>query len=216
MIRGVIFDLDGVLVTTDELHFRAWQRLADEEGIPFGRRINERLRGVSRMASLAILLERATRSYDDRERAALADRKNARYRELLESLTPADVLPGARQTLAELKRRGIRIAVASSSRNASTIMDRVGLPRSTFDAVVDGNDITHSKPDPEEFLLAARRLGLAPAECLVVEDATAGIEAGRRAGMHVFGIGTPETLPGAKRTARSLGDVTVGELLDVT
>jgi len=216
MIRGVIFDLDGVLVTTDELHYRAWQQLADEEGIPFDRRINERLRGVSRMDSLAILLERAGRSYDELERVALAERKNVRYRELLRTLTPADVLPGAREMLAELKRRGIRVAVASSSRNARTILDRVGLTGSLFDAIVDGNDITRSKPDPEVFLLAARRLGLAPAECLVVEDAAAGIEAGRRAGMHVFGIGTPETLPDAPRAARGLADVTVDELLDVT
>jgi len=212
MIRGVIFDLDGVLVTTDELHYRAWKELADAEGIQFDRRINDRLRGVSRMESLGILLERSPRTYSEAEKAALAERKNARYRELLQSLTPADVLPGARETLAGLHTRGVRTAVASSSRNAAAILERTGLA-GAFDAAVDGNDIRHSKPHPEVFLLAARRLGLPPAECLVVEDAMAGIVAGRRAGMAVFGIGTPETLPGVRNLATDLAHVTVDELL---
>ncbi len=212
MIRGVIFDLDGVLVTTDELHYRAWKELADAERIHFDRTINERLRGVSRMASLAILLEKATRSYTEAQRQALAERKNARYRELLATLSPADVLPGAREMLDGLRRRGVRVGLASSSRNAPLILERTGLA-GAFDAVVDGNDITQSKPHPEAFLLAAQRLGLAPRECLVVEDAMAGILAGRRAGMAVFGIGTPETLPGVERVAGSLADVTVDELL---
>jgi beta-phosphoglucomutase len=212
MIRGVIFDLDGVLVTTDELHYRAWKELADAEGIYFDRRINDRLRGVSRMESLGILLERSPRAYSEEEKAALAERKNARYRELLQSLTPADVLPGVREVLGGLRTRGVRTAVASSSRNAAAILERTGLA-GAFDAAVDGNDIRHSKPHPEVFLLAAGRLGLAPAECLVVEDAMAGIEAGRRAGMAVFGIGTPETLPGIRNLATDLAHVTVDELL---
>lgn len=212
MIRGVIFDLDGVVVTTDELHYRAWQRLADEEGIYFDRNINERLRGVSRMESLEILLERAPRRYSPEQKAALAERKNATYRESLRTLTPADALPGAHEIIAELRRRHIKTAVGSSSRNAPLILERTGLA-DAFNAVVDGNDITHSKPDPEVFLLAAQRLGLPPAECLVVEDAVAGIEAGRRAGMAVFGIGTTESLPGVQRLARSLADVTADELL---
>jgi len=212
MIRGVIFDLDGVLVTTDELHYRAWKELADAEGIYFDRRINDRLRGVSRMESLGILLERSPRAYSEEEKAALAERKNARYRELLQSLTPADVLPGVREVLGGLRTRGVRTAVASSSRNAAAILERTGLA-GAFDAAVDGNDIRHSKPHPEVFLLAAGRLGLAPAECLVVEDAMAGIEAGRRAGMAVFGIGTPEMLPGIRNLATDLAHVTVDELL---
>jgi beta-phosphoglucomutase len=214
MIRGVIFDLDGVLVTTDELHYQAWKQLADEQGISFDRQINERLRGVSRMESLGILLERSRRAYSDEEKATMANRKNTRYRELLDALTPSDVLPGAREVLAELRARGIRIAMASSSRNASVILDRTGLTGS-FDATADGNDIRHSKPHPEVFVLAAQRLGVPPEECLVVEDAVAGIEAGRRAGMAVFGIGTPETLPGVKRVATDLAHVTVDELLRV-
>jgi beta-phosphoglucomutase len=212
MIRGVIFDLDGVLVTTDELHYRAWQNLADEEGICFDRQINERLRGVSRMQSLEILLERAARSYSPQEKQLLADRKNAAYRQSLQALTPADVLPGSREILAELRRRGVKTALGSVSRNTPLILERTGLAHA-FDAVVDGNDIRHSKPDPEVFLLAAARLGLPPAECLVVEDAMAGIEAARRAGMSVFGIGDPQALPGVARLARGLNDIAADDLL---
>lgn len=214
MIRGVIFDLDGVVVSTDELHYRAWQRLADEDGIYFDRSINERLRGVSRMESLEILLERATRHYSPEQKATLAERKNNTYRESLQTLTPADALPGSREILTELRRRGIRTAVGSSSKNSPLILERTGLA-ALFDAIADGNDISHSKPDPEVFLLAAARLGLSPAECLVVEDAVAGIEAGRRAGMAVFGIGTAEALPGVPHLAKSLADVTADELLAV-
>jgi beta-phosphoglucomutase len=212
MIRGVIFDLDGVLVTTDELHYRSWQRLADEEGIRFDRRINERLRGISRTESLEIVLEGSPRAYSPDEKHALADRKNAYYRELVQRLTPADLLPGALEIVSALRRRGIRTAVGSSSKNTSLIMERLGL-QPYFDAVVDGNDITRSKPDPEVFLLAARRLGLPAEECLVVEDAPAGIESARRAGMPVFGIGSPETLPGISRPAPDLAHVTVEDLL---
>lgn len=212
MIRGVIFDLDGVLVTTDELHYQAWQQVADQEGIYFDRTINHRLRGVSRMDSLEIILERATREYTPEEKMTMAHRKNNLYRELLQTLTPADVLPGVQTILAELRRRGVKMAVASSSRNTPLILSRVGL-QDAFDAVADGNDISHSKPHPEVFLLAAQRLGLPPTECLVVEDAIAGIRGGQRAGMAVLGIGTPETLPSVQPLAASLAEVSVEEML---
>jgi len=212
MILGVIFDLDGVLVSTDEYHYRSWQRLADEEGIYFDREINHRLRGVSRMVSLEIVLERSRRTYTPDEKSALADRKNSYYRDSLRELTRADLLPGVLATLAALRGRGVRIAVGSSSRNTRLILERIGLT-GQMDAVVDGNDITASKPDPKVFLIAAEHLGLKPAECLVVEDATAGIEAARRAGMAVFGIGSPSNLPGVAPLAASLADVTVEELL---
>jgi len=212
MIEGVIFDLDGVLVSTDELHYQAWKRLADEEGIHFDRRINHRLRGVSRMQSLEILLERAARRYSPTEKTALAERKNATYRRLLERLSGDDALPGAREMLRELAGRGVKTAIASASRNAPAILQRVGLAGQA-DALVDGNDVTRSKPDPEIFLLAAERLDLPPRACLVVEDAAAGIEAGRRAGMAVFGIGTPDRLPGVEHLAESLAQVTVEQLL---
>ena len=214
LIRGVIFDLDGVLVATDEAHYRAWKWLADEEGIPFDRMINQRLKGVGRMDSLNIILERATRVYSAEEETAMAERKNAAFQARLAKLTSADVLPGARRLLDDLRYRGIKIAVASSSKNARLILDRLGL-RGGVDAVADGNDVTHSKPHPEVFLLAAERLGLPPRACLVLEDARAGTEAGRRAGMAVFGIGTPQALPGVEHLAPGLVGVTVDLLLAI-
>jgi len=212
MIRGVIFDLDGVLVTTDELHYRSWKGLADEEGIYFDQTINHRLRGVSRMESLEIILERSDHRYDEREKQQLATRKNATYRRLLDQLTPDDILPGARACIESLSRRGIKLAVASSSKNAKSILEYLELV-DAFDAVVDGNDISNSKPHPEVFELAAARIGLDPSECLVVEDAPAGVEAARRAGMSVFGIGSTETLPGVKPLASGLNQVSVDQLL---
>lgn len=212
MIQGVIFDLDGVLVSTDELHYQAWKRMADGEGIYFDREINERLRGVSRMDSLDIILERASREYSDAEKAAMASQKNETYRALLQHLTPDDLLPGAMDMVLELRARKIKTAVGSSSKNTPLIMERIGLiPH--FDAVADGNDISRSKPDPEVFLIAADRLGLPPGACLVVEDAQAGIEAGRRAGMAVLGIGTPDKLPGVAPLAPDLAHITVEDLL---
>ena len=175
-IKGVIFDLDGVLCSTDECHYLAWKELADSLGIPFDETINRRLRGVSRMESLDIILQAAGRAFSSREKQALAARKNERYRRLLMKLTPADLPGGVRATLDELRRRGLRLAVGSSSKNTPLILQRLGL-EDWFDAVADGNDITRSKPDPEVFLLAAERLRLPPGECMVVEDADAGIEA---------------------------------------
>lgn len=212
MIRAVIFDLDGVLVSTDELHYQAWKKLADEEGIPFDHEVNHRLRGVSRMESLEILLEASARLYTDDEKKALAKRKNDAYRALLQSLTDADVLPGATEMLNALRQRGVHTAIASASKNTPLILSRTGLA-GKVDVVVDGNDTTRSKPDPEGFLLAAQRLEIPPAECMVVEDAAAGIEAGRRAGMAVFGIGSPESLPGMTRLASGLHTVSPEELL---
>jgi beta-phosphoglucomutase len=214
LFRGVIFDLDGVLVKTDELHFRSWQQVTGEEGIYFDHAINDRLRGISRPDSLRIVLERAPRPYTPDEQAALLQRKQSIFRQLLETLTPADLLPGALPAVIELRRRGIKTAVGSSSKNTAFIIERLGLGR-YFDAVVDGNDITRSKPDPEVFLLTAQRLGLEPRECLVVEDALAGVESARRAGMAVFGISPPEKLPGVARVAPDLAHVTVDELLAI-
>lgn len=212
MIRGVIFDLDGVLVTTDELHFQSWVRLTAEDGIAFDRAVNERLRGVSRMESLAIVLERSPRDYAPGERVALAERKNRYYNELLEQLSPASALPGSIPLVQELHRRGVRLAIASSSRNTRAIAERVGLT-ALFDVIVDGNDAPRSKPDPEVFLLAAERLGLRPAECVVLEDGAAGVEAARRAGMTVVGIGPRERLAGVQRVAPDLAAVSADELL---
>lgn len=212
MVRGVIFDLDGVIVTTDDCHYRAWKRMADEEGIYFDRHINERLRGVSRMASLEILLERADKPYTAAQKDAMAARKNAYYVELIDSLTPADVLPGAMEVLHALRARGVRIAIGSSSRNTPLILRRIGL-ENAFDAVADGNQITHSKPDPEVFLLAARLMGLPPADCLVVEDADAGVEAALAGGMKALGVGSAAANPRATYRAASLAEVNLDTVL---
>lgn len=188
MIKAIIFDLDGVLVSTDELHYRAWKALAGRLGVPFDRAKNDRCRGISRMASLDIVLEDAPTAYTQAEREAFAAEKNETYRAMLASLTPADTLEGVLPTLAELRRRGYRLALASVSKNAPLILERTGLGR-YLDAVADGNCITRSKPDPEVFLRAAEKLGMACESCAAMDDALAGIEAGRAAGMLTIGFG---------------------------
>jgi beta-phosphoglucomutase len=207
-VQGVIFDLDGVLVSTDEYHYLGWKRLADEEGIPFTRADNHRQRGVSRMESLEIVLENAGRTFSEADKREMAERKNRYYVESLQALSPDEALPGARSLLEALKRRGFRLAVGSSSRNAPLIMKKVDLC-GFFDAVADGNDITRSKPDPEVFLLAAERLGLDPAHCLVIEDAEAGVDAARAAGMRCIGIGDPVFVGAAAKVVGSVAEITL-------
>lgn len=197
MIKAVIFDLDGVLVTTDELHYRAWKRLAVEMGITgFTREDNIKQRGVSRMKSLEILLEKTDKRYTDGEKLRLAERKNGYYRELLKTLTGNDVLEGAREFIAFLKARGIKTAVGSASANAPEILERTGL-LPLFDTIVSGADVTESKPDPQVFLLAARRLGEPPEACIVIEDSNAGIEAAKRGGMYAAAVGAAAGNPDA-------------------
>lgn len=212
MIRGVIFDLDGVIVTTDDCHYRAWKRMADEEGIYFDRSINERLRGVSRMDSLSIILERAGKPYTEAQKEEMAARKNRYYVDLISALTPEDILPGALEVINALKAKGIRVAIGSSSRNTPIILRQIGLSNA-FDAVSDGNQITHSKPHPEVFLLAAKLLQLPPAECLVVEDADAGIEAALAGGMKAIGVGSAAKNPRATYRAETLADADLTEIL---
>jgi len=202
-ILGVIFDLDGVIVSTDNCHYLAWKRMADEEGIPFDRTVNERLRGVSRMESLAIILEKAKKEYSEEEKQALAARKNGYYVELIGNLTAKDILPGAMDTLNWLKAKGVKVAIGSSSRNTPIILRQIGLS-DAFDAVADGNAIKNSKPDPEVFLLAASLLNLEPANCLVVEDADAGIQAALAGGMRALGVGSAAANPTATFTSESL------------
>jgi len=211
-IRAVIFDLDGVIVSTDEHHFRAWKQLADEEGIPFDRHDNERLRGVSRMESLEIIMEKSSKAYSAVEKQKLAARKNDIYRELLKGLSPSDVLPGVTSTLQVLRERGLKIAIGSSSKNALPILQAIGLANA-FDAVVDGNHISRSKPDPEVFRLAAQRVGVSPQQCLVVEDADAGVEAALAAGMSVVAVGSANGHPKATLSAENLAQITPDEFL---
>ena len=202
-IRGIIFDLDGVLVSTDRCHFRAWKRLAEEEGIPFDETINQHLRGIGRMESLEILLKSGARKYTLAEKEELAARKNSYYVEMISQLTSRDLMPGVSETLAMLKQRGIRLAVGSSSRNAPLLLRCLQLEK-TFDAVADGNMIARGKPDPEVFLLAASLLGLQPEECLVIEDADAGVRAALQGGMRVLGIGSAACCSGVTYSASSL------------
>lgn len=185
---GVIFDLDGVLVTTDDCHYRAWKKLADEEGIYFDREINERLRGVSRMESLEIILEKAEKAYTDKEKEEMAARKNSYYVAMINKIDCTAVIKGAEEFVKKIKNEGLKAAVGSSSKNAKLILEKTGL-RELFDVVIDGNDIKFSKPNPEVFLKAAERMELNPNKCLVCEDADAGVKAGIKAGMSVMAVG---------------------------
>ncbi len=201
MIQAVIFDLDGVIVSTDECHFQAWKAMADQEGIPFTREDNHRLRGVSRMGSLNIVLEKAARSYTDEEKLSFASYKNELYVALINQLKPEDMLPGAEDALKRLREMGLKTAIGSSSKNAPAILERLGIT-GLFDAIADGNGIKHSKPAPDVFLLAAEKLRIPPENCLVVEDAEAGVDAAVNAGMPCLGLGPaqyhPDALIGAK------------------
>lgn len=188
-MRAIIFDLDGVIVFTDQFHYHAWKKMADDMGIYFDEAINNRLRGVSRAESLEIILERYEgEPLSQAMKAELMESKNNTYKELLSTMTPADVKDEVRETLAELRSRGYKLAIGSSSKNAKFILQQVGLT-DAFDAVSDGTNISRSKPDPEVFLKAAQFLGAKPGKCWVVEDAYAGIDAAKDAGMKAIGIG---------------------------
>ena len=188
MIKAIIFDLDGVLLSTDEYHYRAWKTIADAEGIAFDRTVNDRLRGVSRMESLEIILEKANKRYDEEAKIRMAEEKNGIYRRMLGELTPSAVTDEVKNTLTTLKSRGYRIAIGSSSKNARFILEKVGLI-DEFDAISDGNCITRSKPDPEVFIVAAKKLGCGTEECVVVEDSVAGIKAAKIGGFASVAIG---------------------------
>ena len=186
--QGIIFDLDGVICSTDQYHYLAWKALADRLGIYFDETINNRLRGVSRMASLEIVLERYDGTLTAEEKEAAAAEKNETYRKLLARMSPADLSPEVRETLDALRQKGLLLAIGSSSKNTKTILERIGLG-DYFDKISDGTNITRSKPDPEVFLKAAEYLGLEPGVCLVVEDAEAGVQAALAAGMDAAAIG---------------------------
>lgn len=187
-MKGMIFDLDGVIVSTDEQHYQGWQALADKLGIPFSREVNNRFRGVSRMACMDILEEIGGKHYTAQEKEEYAAWKNDYYRSLLGKMSPADLTEEVKSTLDALRARGLKLAIGSSSKNARYILERIGLG-DYFDAVSDGTNITRSKPDPEVFLKAARFLGLEPQDCLVVEDAVSGVEAAHAGGMQAASIG---------------------------
>ncbi len=205
MIKACIFDLDGVIIDTAQYHFLAWQRLAQELGILFTVEQNERLKGVSRMQSLDILLDLGGMKLDDQSKDALASRKNEWFVEYINKIRPEDTYPGVKALVSKMKSRGIKVGLASSSKNARTVIRLIEMEKD-FDAVVDGTMIKHSKPDPEIFLLAAGLLKTPPSECVVFEDAEAGVEAAVRAGMKAVGIGSPNQLGKANLVIPRTGD----------
>lgn len=187
--EGVIFDLDGVICFTDHYHYLAWKALADSLGIDFDEKKNDRLRGVSRMESLEIVLEGYNGpALSQAEKVALAEKKNGLYRQSLQTMTPKDLSDEVRETLNALRARGVKLAIGSSSKNTPLILERIGLA-GFFDAVSDGNNIQRSKPDPQVFTMAAEMLGLEPGNCLVVEDALAGLQAAAAGGFDSAGLG---------------------------
>ena len=208
-MKAFIFDLDGVLVFTDKYHYQGWKMIADKMGIPFDEQINNRLRGVSRMDSLEIILEKYDGTLTQEEKEKLAEEKNNYYRELLGNMTPDDVAEEVRNTLSELKKRGHKLAIGSSSKNTKFILEKTNLT-DVFDAISDGTNITKSKPDPEVFLKAADFLSEEPGNCVVVEDAYSGVDAAKAGGMIAVGIGEASGYEKTDYPIKSFG-----ELLDI-
>ncbi|MBK8916039.1 MAG: beta-phosphoglucomutase [Phycisphaerales bacterium] len=194
--RAVIFDLDGVLTDTAELHYLSWQDVATDLRVPYDRAVNEGLRGLSREESLRIVLGDRWGEFDPARRADIMRVKNDRYLARVAAMTPADAFDGIPALLDALRNAGAALAVASSSRNARAVLERIGLA-AAFDAVVDGNDAPRSKPDPQVFTAAAAQLAVPAPRCVVVEDAAAGVQAARAAGMRVVGVGPAERVGGA-------------------
>ncbi|TWT42069.1 Beta-phosphoglucomutase [Phycisphaerae bacterium RAS1] len=208
---AVIFDLDGVLTDTSELHYQSWQELADTLGIPFDRARNEALRGISRMESLRIVLDSHWEAFTPAQRQALTEHKNDSYVQKVAGLTPRDLFPGVERLLRELRAAGAAVAVASSSRNAAAVIERLGIAP-LLDAVVDANLAPRSKPDPQVFLVAAEQVCVAPVCCVVVEDAESGVAAGLAAGMKVAGVGPVERVGRANVQVAATGDLTAAIL----
>jgi len=210
-IKACIFDLDGVIVDTAVYHFKAWKRLADELGINFTEHDNERLKGVSRVRSLEIILELGNVIKTEAEQQELATRKNTWYVEMINRMTPAEILPGAKEFLENCRAAGIKTALGSASKNSGTILDKINMAH-LFDAIVDGNHVSKAKPDPEVFLKGAEALGVTPAECVVFEDAIAGVEAAINGGMKVVGIGSPDVLKDANLVVSGLDKMSLEKL----
>lgn len=212
-IEACLFDLDGVIVDTAKYHYIAWKALAQELGFDFTVEDNERLKGVSRMQSLDILLEIGHRQFSEQDKLAMAEKKNTLYVSYIEKMTPEEILPGVERFLQELKEKGIKIGLGSASKNSPMILERIRLTH-LFDVVVDGNSITEAKPNPEVFLRGAQRLNVMPSGCVVFEDAIAGIQAARNAGMACVGIGEPETLGMADTVIPGFEGITLDMLLE--
>jgi beta-phosphoglucomutase len=213
-IHACIFDLDGVIVDTARYHYLAWKRLADELGIKFTERDNERLKGVSRMTSLDIILDLGKKSFNNDRKELFAAMKNRWYNDYINIMTPAELLPGTMEFINELKEAGIPIAIGSASKNTPLILERLGI-KNLFNAVADGNNVKKAKPDPEVFLKAAEMLNVEPGRCIVFEDAVAGIQAAINAGMMCVGIGSASILKDARYVVKGLSEMSIEKLKEI-
>lgn len=210
--KAILFDLDGVLTDTSEYHYQAWKRLADEEGIPFTRQENDdHLRGVSRKDSLTYLLK--GRKVSDAQFQEMMDRKNSYYLELINKMTPNDLVPGGRQLLQEIRQAGIKIAVASASKNSRTVLEHLNIT-DLLDGVADGYSVVNSKPAPDIFVYAAGIVEIPTPDCLVIEDADAGVESAKTGGMQALGIGPAERFHRADKVLPTLANKHLQDLLD--
>jgi len=212
MIKAFLFDLDGVIVDTAIYHYQAWKQMANGLGYDISEEFNEKLKGVSRMESLDIILAHGGVELSEEEKLSLATQKNENYLNLVSKMSPADILPGVTDFFAQVKQAHIKTALGSVSKNAKLILESIGM-LNDFDSIIDGNKIAKGKPDPEVFLNGAQELGVSPEECLVFEDAVAGVEAGKKGGMKVVGIGKKEVLTEADIVFENLVGVDIDDLL---
>jgi beta-phosphoglucomutase len=210
-IKACIFDLDGVIVDTAVYHYKAWRRLANQLGFDFTEEQNERLKGVSRVQSLEIILEIGGVGKTDAEKEQLAAQKNAWYVDMISHMKPDEILPGAKAFVQACRDTGIKTALGSASKNSMTILEKINMVN-LFDSIIDGNKVSKAKPDPEVFLKGAEELNIAPADCVVFEDAIAGVEAAINGGMKVVGIGLPNVLVGANLVVSGLDKMSLEKL----
>lgn len=215
MIKACIFDLDGVIVDTAGYHYLAWKRLAKEIGIELTKADNERLKGVSRIRSLEIILELGGVTMNDHDKEALADKKNNWFVDYLKQMSPDEIYPGVKALISQLRGNGVKVALASSSKNARTVIELLKIQHD-FDAVVDGGMIVHSKPNPEIFLLAAGMMGIDPKDCLVFEDAEAGVDAALAAGMMCVGVGSTAQLGHAHKVIAKTGEFMLHDIEELS
>ncbi|QTQ14902.1 beta-phosphoglucomutase [Treponema parvum] len=211
-ISGLLFDLDGVIVDTAKYHFLAWKKLAEELNIPFNEQDNERLKGVSRMASLEIILEIGGRTMSDEEKNSCCDKKNRLYVSYIEKLKKDEILPGVKEFLVDARKKGFHTALGSASKNSKLILDKLEI-NDLFDAVVDGTKVSKAKPAPEVFEQGAKELNLPSEQCIVFEDAAAGIKAAHNAGMKAVGIGSEKILFEADLIIQGFKDITVSDII---
>jgi len=210
-MKACIFDLDGVIVDTAKYHYLAWKRLAAELGIDLTEEVNERLKGVSRIESLNIILSMKGLELSSSEKESLADKKNKWFIEYIHTMTPEEIFPGVKELMKEIRSDKIKVGLASSSKNAKAVLELLGIEKE-FEVVVDGTMIEHTKPDPEIFLRAASALKTSPSDCIVIEDAESGVEAAIRAGMKCVGIGSPRQLSKANLVVAKISDLTFEQL----